>query len=134
MDRSHPRAIKRIERLKTTRLSGTGGILLHDVPGFNSTVTKHREEAEKRMEECDAIILQKMDNFNLDLAETSVLTIADADHIKLEENICCTTQCDKAGGNREQYDKWLSDNQNEWLKVPRERYRASLCYRTFSGS
>ena len=121
MDRSHPRAIKRIE-LKTTRLSGTGGIVFHDVPGFNSTVTKHREEAEKRMEECDAIIFaKKMDNFNLDLAETSVLTIADADHIKLEEKIfVVTTQCDKAG-DREQYDKWLSDNQNEWLKVPRER-------------
>lgn len=121
MDRSHPRAIKRIE-LKTTRLSGTGGIVFHDVPGFNSTVTKHREEAEKRMEECDAIIFaKKMDNFNLDLAETSVLTIADADHIKLEEKIfVVTTQCDKAG-DREQYDKWLSDNQNEWLKVPKER-------------
>ncbi len=121
MDRSHPRAIKRIE-LKTTRLSGTGGIVFHDVPGFNSTVTKHREEAEKRMAECDAIIFaKKMDNFNLDLSETSVLSIADADHIKIEEKIfVVTTQCDKAG-DREQYDKWLRDNQNEWGKVPSQR-------------
>lgn len=121
MDRSHPRAIKRIQ-LKTTRLSGTGGIVFHDVPGFNSPVTKHREEAEKRMEECDAIIFaKKMDNFNLDLSETDVLSIADADHIKLEQKIfVVTTQSDKAG-DRAQYDKWLRDNQNEWGKVPKQR-------------
>ena len=121
MDRSHPRAIKRIQ-LKTIRLSGTKGIVFHDVPGFNSPVTKHREEAEKRMGECDAIIFaKKMDNFNLDLSETAVLSIADADHIKLEQKIfVVTTQSDKAG-DRWQYDKWLRDNQNEWGKVPKER-------------
>ena len=121
MDRSHPRAIKRLQ-LKTTRLSGTKGIVFHDVPGFNSPVTKHREEAEKRMQECDAIIFaKKMDNFNLDLSETAVLSIADADHIKLEQKIfVVTTQSDKAG-DRGQYDKWLRDNQNEWGKVPKQR-------------
>ncbi len=121
MDRSHPRSIKRIQ-LKTTRLSGTSGIVFHDVPGFNSTVTKHRLEAEKRMEECDVIIFaKKMDNFNLDLSETNTLSIADADHIKLEQKIFVVlTQCDKALG-REQYDEWLRDNKNEWEKVPAQR-------------
>ncbi|MEY3881025.1 MAG: hypothetical protein RIQ94_1821, partial [Pseudomonadota bacterium] len=62
-----------------------------------------------------------MDNFNLDLSETAVLSIADADHIKLEQKIfVVTTQSDKAG-DRGQYDKWLRDNQNEWGKVPKQR-------------
>ncbi len=121
MDRSRPRAIKHIQ-LATTHLVGESGIVFHDVPGFNSPVSKHREEAEQRMRDCDAIIFaKKMDNFNLDVSETNMLAIADADHIPLEQKIFVVLTRVDSALNREQYDEWLHNHRHEWEKVPINR-------------
>lgn len=120
-DRSHPRAIKHIQ-LATTHLVGETGIVFHDVPGFNSPVSKHREEAEERMRDCDAIIFaKKMDNFNLDISETRMLAIADADHIPLEQKIFVVLTRADGAGDREQYDQLLHNHRQEWEKVPAKR-------------
>lgn len=123
MNRSRPRAIKRIELATTTHLDlDSKGIVFHDVPGFNSPVSKHREEAEQRMRDSDAIVFAKqMHMINLDECETNMLKIADIDRIPLEQKLFVVlTHADKAG-DREQYDKWLDDHRNEWSTVPPQR-------------
>lgn len=126
-NRSHPRAIKRI-CLKTTRLhDGEFDIVFHDVPGFNSTVSKHKEEAEKKMAECDAIIFaKKMENFNLDGSESNILKIADDEdpHITLAEKIFIALTKSDLAIDQEQVQKWQENNENQWPTVPKQRITA----------
>ena len=123
-NRAHPRAIKRI-RLKTTRLhDGEYDIVFHDVPGFNSTVSKHKEEARQKMAECDAIIFAKaMNNFNLDGSESDILNIAGVEdpHVTLGEKIFIALTKSDYAANKGQVEKWRKDNEAVWPTVPVQR-------------
>lgn len=57
-NRAQSLAIKRIQ-LKTVRLRSDRDIIFHDVPGFNSGILMHAEQAIDRLRNCDAIIYAK---------------------------------------------------------------------------
>ena len=78
-NRAQSLAIKRIQ-LKTVRLRSDRDIVFHDVPGFNSGILMHAEQAINRLKNCDAIIYAKeMKQPSITGPEKDMLLIADAE-------------------------------------------------------
>jgi hypothetical protein len=78
-NRAQSLAIKRIQ-LKTVRLRSDRDIIFHDVPGFNSGILMHTEQAVARLKSCDAIIYAKeMKQPSITGPEKDMLMVADAE-------------------------------------------------------
>ena len=122
-NRAQSLAIKRIQ-LKTVRLRSDRDIVFHDVPGFNSGIQMHSDQAVDRLKGCDAIIYAKeMKQPSITGPEKDILVIADSEDpsIKVSDKIFVVlTQADALDDQidfKETYEK----HRNYWPDVPQRR-------------
>lgn len=122
-DPAHARAVRRIV-LRTTALRAARDIVFHDVPGFNSPVEMHREQAQQKIAECDAILYVK--DFRAPSREGSevmVLKLADREDrfiLSAAKTFVTLTWVDKAE-DRQQFAERLEKARREWKEVPAQR-------------
>ncbi len=130
-NRAQSLAIKRIQ-LKTIRLRSDRDIIFHDVPGFNSGIQMHSEQAIDRLKECDAIIYAKeMKQPSITGPEKEILLIADTEdpNIKVSDKIFVVlTQAD-ALDDPIDFKETLIKHRNYWPSVP-ERRMIPVCARS----
>ncbi len=130
-NRAQSLAIKRIQ-LKTIRLRSDRDIIFHDVPGFNSGIQMHSEQAIDRLKGCDAIIYAKeMKQPSITGPEKEILLIADTEdpNIKVSDKIFVVlTQAD-ALDDAIDFKETLSKHRNYWPSVP-ERRMIPVCARS----
>ncbi|MDP2902322.1 MAG: dynamin family protein [Methylovulum sp.] len=129
-NRAQSLAIKRIQ-LKTVRLRSDRDIIFHDVPGFNSGILMHAEQAIDRLKNCDAIIYAKeMKQPSITGPEKDMLMVADAEDpsIRVSDKIFVVlTQADALDDQidfKDTYEK----HRNYWPTVP-ERRLIPVCAR-----
>ena len=129
-NRAQSLAIKRIQ-LKTVRLRSDRDIVFHDVPGFNSGIQMHSEQAIERLKHCDAIIYAKeMKQPSITGPEKEILLIADSDDpsIKVSDKVFLVlTQAD-ALDDQIDFKETLQKHRNYWPDVP-ERRLIPVCAR-----
>ncbi|NOS87593.1 MAG: hypothetical protein HOP34_03475 [Methylococcaceae bacterium] len=129
-NRAQSLAIKRIQ-LKTVRLRSDRDIIFHDVPGFNSGIQMHSEQAIDRLKACDAIIYAKeMKQPSITGPEKEILLIADAEDpsLKVSDKIFVVlTQAD-AFDDPIDFKETLAKHRNYWPAVP-ERRMIPVCAR-----
>ena len=129
-NRAQSLAIKRIQ-LKTVRLRSDRDIVFHDVPGFNSGVQMHSEQAISRLKGCDAIIYAKeMKQPSITGPEKEILLIADSEDpsIKVSDKIFVVlTQAD-ALDDQIDFKETLAKHRNNWPDVI-ERRMMPVCAR-----
>ncbi len=130
-NRAQSLAIKRIQ-LKTVRLRSDRDIIFHDVPGFNSGIQMHSEQAIDRLKGCDAIIYAKeMKQPSITGPEKEILVIADTEdpNIKVSDKIFVVlTQAD-ALDDPIDFKETLIKHRNYWPSVP-ERRMIPVCARS----
>ncbi|MDD2725137.1 MAG: dynamin family protein [Methylovulum sp.] len=129
-NRAQSLAIKRIQ-LKTVRLRSDRDIIFHDVPGFNSGILMHAEQAIDRLKKCDAIIYAKeMKQPSITGPEKEMLMVTDAEDpaIRVADKVFVVlTQIDALDDPidfKETYEK----HKNYWPAVP-ERRLIPVCAR-----
>ncbi|MDD5271427.1 MAG: dynamin family protein [Methylovulum sp.] len=129
-NRAQSLAIKRIQ-LKTVRLRSDRDIIFHDVPGFNSGILMHAEQAVDRLKKCDAIIYAKeMKQPSITGPEKEMLMVTDAEDpaIRVADKVFVVlTQVDALDDPidfKETYEK----HKNYWPAVP-ERRLIPVCAR-----
>ena len=129
-NRAQSLAIKRIQ-LKTVRLRSDYDIVFHDVPGFNSGILMHAEQAIERLKNCDVIIYAKeMKQPSITGPEKEMLVIADAEDpsVKVSDKVFVVlTQADAMDDQidfKDTYDK----HRSYWPLVP-ERRMIPVCAR-----
>lgn len=129
-NRAQSLAIKRIQ-LKTVRLRSDRDIVFHDVPGFNSGILMHAEQAIERLKNCDAIIYAKeMKQPSITGPEKEMLVIADSEDpsVKVSDKVFVVlTQADAMDDQidfKDTYDK----HRSYWPSVP-ERRMIPVCAR-----
>lgn len=129
-NRAQSLAIKRIQ-LKTVRLRSDRDIIFHDVPGFNSGIQMHAEQAIDRLKGCDAIIYAKeMKQPSITGPEKEILLVADSEDpsIKVSDKIFVVlTQAD-ALDDPIDFKETLAKHRNYWPAVP-ERRMIPVCAR-----
>lgn len=129
-NRAQSLAIKRIQ-LKTVRLRSDRDIVFHDVPGFNSGIQMHSDQAIDRLKGCDAIIYAKeMKQPSITGPEKEILLIADSEdpNIKVSDKIFVVlTQAD-ALDDQIDFRETLEKHRNYWPAVP-ERRMIPVCAR-----
>ena len=130
-NRAQSLAIKRIQ-LKTVRLRSDRDIVFHDVPGFNSGIQMHAEQAIERLKHCDAIIYAKeMKQPSITGPEKEMLVIADAEDpsIRVADKVFVVlTQAD-ALDDQIDFKDTLAKHRNYWPTVP-ERRLLPVCARS----
>lgn len=130
-NRAQSLAIKRIQ-LKTVRLRSDRDIVFHDVPGFNSGILMHAEQAIERLKHCDAIIYAKeMKQPSITGPEKEMLVIADAEDpsIRVADKVFVVlTQAD-ALDDQIDFKDTLAKHKNYWPTVP-ERRLLPVCARS----
>jgi hypothetical protein len=130
-NRAQSLAIKRIQ-LKTVRLRSDRDIVFHDVPGFNSGIQMHAEQAIERLKHCDAIIYAKeMKQPSITGPEKEMLVIADAEDpsIRVADKVFVVlTQAD-ALDDQIDFRDTLAKHRNYWPTVP-ERRLLPVCARS----
>jgi hypothetical protein len=130
-NRAQSLAIKRIQ-LKTVRLRSDRDIVFHDVPGFNSGIQMHAEQAIERLKHCDAIIYAKeMKQPSITGPEKEMLVIADAEDpsIRVADKVFVVlTQAD-ALDDQIDFKDTLAKHKNYWPTVP-ERRLLPVCARS----
>ena len=130
-NRAQSLAIKRIQ-IKTVRLRSDRDIIFHDVPGFNSGIQMHSEQAIDRLKGCDAIIYAKeMKQPSITGPEKEILLIADTEdpNIKVSDKIFVVlTQAD-ALDDAIDFKETLIKHRNYWPSVP-ERRMIPVCARS----
>ena len=130
-NRAQSLAIKRIQ-LKTVRLRSDRDIVFHDVPGFNSGILMHAEQAIERLKHCDAIIYAKeMKQPSITGPEKEMLVIADAEDpsIRVADKVFVVlTQAD-ALDDQIDFKDTLAKHRNYWPTVP-ERRLLPVCARS----
>lgn len=129
-NRAQSLAIKRIQ-LKTVRLRSDRDIIFHDVPGFNSGILMHAEQAVDRLKKCDAIIYAKeMKQPSITGPEKEMLMVTDAEDpaIRVADKVFVVlTQVDALDDPidfKETYEK----HKKYWPAVP-ERRLIPVCAR-----
>jgi Dynamin family len=129
-NRAQALAIKRIQ-LKTIRLRSDRDIVFHDVPGFNSGIQMHSDQAIDRLKGCDAIIYAKeMKQPSITGPEKDILVIADSEDpsIKVSDKIFVVlTQAD-ALDDQIDFKETLDKHRKYWPAVP-ERRMIPVCAR-----
>jgi hypothetical protein len=122
-NRAQSLAIKRIQ-LKTVRLRSDRDIIFHDVPGFNSGILMHAEQATERLKSCDAIIYAKeMKQPSITGPEKEMLVIADAEDtsVKVADKVFVVlTQAD-AMDDPIDFKDTLAKHKTYWPSVPDRR-------------
>lgn len=130
-NRAQSLAIKRIQ-LKTVRLRSDRDIVFHDVPGFNSGILMHAEQAIERLKNCDAIIYAKeMKQPSITGPEKEMLVIADAEDpsVRVADKVFVVlTQAD-ALDDPIDFKDTLAKHRNYWPTVP-ERRLLPVCARS----
>ena len=130
-NRAQSLAIKVIQ-LKTVRLRSDRDIVFHDVPGFNSGVSMHTEQATFRLQNCDAIIYAKeMKNPSITGPEKTMLLVADAEDSGLcvsDKAFVVLTQADAMDDEIDFHDT-LAKHKSYWSGVP-ERRLLPVCARS----
>jgi hypothetical protein len=129
-NRAQSLAIKRIQ-LKTVRLRSDRDIIFHDVPGFNSGILMHAEQAIDHLKNCDAIIYAKdMKQPSITGPEKDMLMVTDAEDpgIKVSDKVFVVlTQVDGLDDPidfKDTYEK----HKSYWPAVP-ERRLIPVCAR-----
>ena len=129
-NRAQSLAIKRIQ-LKTVRLRSDRDIIFHDVPGFNSGIQMHAEQAIERLKNCDAIIYAKeMKQPSITGPEKEMLVVADAEDpsIRVADKVFVVlTQADALDDQIDFKDTYAK-HRNNWPTVP-ERRLLPVCAR-----
>lgn len=129
-NRAQSLAIKRIQ-LKTVRLRSDRDIIFHDVPGFNSGILMHAEQAIDRLKNCDAIIYAKeMKQPSITGPEKDMLLVVDAEDPTLhvsDKVFVVLTQAD-ALDDPIDFKETYSKHQLYWPAVP-ERRLIPVCAR-----
>ncbi|TRW90755.1 dynamin family protein [Candidatus Methylobacter oryzae] len=129
-NRAQSLAIKRIQ-LKTVRLRSDRDIIFHDVPGFNSGILMHSEQAIERLKNCDAIIYAKeMKQPSITGPEKEMLVIADSEDptIKVSDKVFVVlTQAD-AMDDQIDFKETYAKHRSYWPSVP-ERRLIPVCAR-----
>ena len=130
-NRAQALAIKRIQ-LKTVRLRSDRDIIFHDVPGFNSGILMHAEQAVDRLRNCDAIIYAKeMKQPSITGPEKEMLLVADAEDPSLrvsDKVFVVLTQAD-AMDDQIDFRDTLAKHKTFWADVP-ERRLLPVCARS----
>jgi len=129
-NRAQSLAIKRIQ-LKTVRLRSDRDIIFHDVPGFNSGILMHAEQATERLKNCDAIIYAKeMKQPSITGPEKEMLVIADSEDpsVKVSDKVFVVlTQAD-AMDDQIDFKETYTKHRSYWPSVP-ERRLIPVCAR-----
>lgn len=122
-NRAQSLAIKRIQ-LKTVRLRSDKDIIFHDVPGFNSGILMHAEQAIAHLKNCDAIIYAKeMKQPSITGPEKEMLLVVDAEDpgIKVADKVFVVlTQADTLDDQIDLKDTY-EKHKNYWPSVPERR-------------
>ena len=122
-NRAQSLAIKRIQ-LKTVRLRSDRDIVFHDVPGFNSGILMHAEQAIDRLRNCDAIIYAKeMKQPSITGPEKDMLLVVDAEDPSLrvaDKVFVVLTQADALDDPIDFKDTYQK-HQAYWPNVPQHR-------------
>jgi hypothetical protein len=122
-NRAQSLAIKRIQ-LKTVRLRSDRDIIFHDVPGFNSGILMHAEQAVERLKNCDAIIYAKeMKQPSVTGPEKEMLAIADSEDpsVKVADKVFVVlTQAD-AMDDQIDFKDTYEKHRSYWPSVPEHR-------------
>jgi len=122
-NRAQSLAIKRIQ-LKTIRLRSDRDIIFHDVPGFNSGILMHAEQAVERLKNCDAIIYAKeMKQPSVTGPEKEMLAIADSEDpsVKVSDKVFVVlTQAD-AMDDQIDFKDTYEKHRSYWPSVPEHR-------------
>ena len=130
-NRAQALSIKRIQ-LKTVRLRSDRDIIFHDVPGFNSGILMHAEQAVDRLRNCDAIIYAKeMKQPSITGPEKEMLLVADAEDPSLrvsDKVFVVLTQAD-AMDDQIDFRDTLAKHKTFWANVP-ERRLLPVCARS----
>jgi hypothetical protein len=130
-NRAQSLAIKRIQ-LKTVRLRSDRDIIFHDVPGFNSGILMHAEQAIDRLRNCDAIIYAKeMKQPSITGPEKEMLLVADAEDPSLrvsDKVFVVLTQAD-AMDDQIDFRDTLAKHKSYWPAVP-DRRLLPVCARS----
>ena len=130
-NRAQALAIKRIQ-LKTVRLRSDRDIIFHDVPGFNSGILMHAEQAIDRLQNCDAIIYAKeMKQPSITGPEKEMLLVADAEDPSLrvsDKVFVVLTQAD-AMDDQIDFRDTFAKHKAFWANVP-ERRLLPVCARS----
>ncbi|MCK9622694.1 MAG: dynamin family protein [Methylobacter sp.] len=130
-NRAQSLAIKRIQ-LKTVRLRSDRDIIFHDVPGFNSGILMHAEQATERLKNCDAIIYAKeMKQPSITGPEKEMLVIADSEDptVKVSDKVFVVlTQAD-AMDDQIDFKETYTKHRSYWPSVP-ERRLIPVCARS----
>ncbi len=130
-NRAQSLAIKRIQ-IKTVRLRSDRDIIFHDVPGFNSGIQMHSEQAIDRLKGCDAIIYAKeMKQPSITGPEKEILLIADTEdpNIKVSDKIFVVLTQSDALDDAIDFKETLIKHRNYWPSVP-ERRMIPVCARS----
>jgi len=129
-NRAQSLAIKRVQ-LKTVRLRSDRDIIFHDVPGFNSGIQMHAEQAIDRLKNCDAIIYAKeMKQPSITGPEKDMLLVVDAEdpNLKVSDKVFVVlTQADALDDLIDFKDTYKK-HQGYWPGVP-ERRLIPVCAR-----
>jgi len=130
-NRAQALAIKRIQ-LKTVKLRSDRDIIFHDVPGFNSGILMHAEQAIDRLRNCDAIIYAKeMKQPSITGPEKEMLLVADAEDPSLrvsDKVFVVLTQAD-AMDDQIDFRDTFAKHKAFWENVP-ERRLLPVCARS----
>lgn len=115
-DPGHARAVKKI-CIWTPELSVKENVVLHDVPGYDSPLTLHKEQTNAKIAAVDAILFAKLFRSpDLVDCEIEILEINDLNnsYIKAKDKlIVALTNCDLAGSARE-YNELASKSRKAW--------------------
>lgn len=125
-DPAHARAVKRLV-IHTPKLLSKKDVVFYDVPGFNSPVKLHREQAEERLKVVDIVLYAKpFETPSLTGDETSILDKNDLvdPYVKVGDKFfVALTRIDSAKTQDRYYDL-LEKAYAEWngkSRVPKER-------------
>jgi hypothetical protein len=123
-DPAYARAVKRLI-IRTSLVREHRNIVFHDVPGFNSPVASHQNQALDRIRDADAILYCKKTR-EPDLVDSEVAMLREAgreDHVRLGDKlIVALTYCDDLG-DYQHFNEAVDISRCKWedLGVPRNR-------------
>ena len=122
-DPAHARAVRRIV-VRTVALRAARDIVFHDVPGFNSPVEMHKQQARQKIAECDAILYAKdFRTPDREGTEVLMLKLADAEDPYIRaagKTFVVLTRIDSAE-DVEHYRQSLDSARRVWQEIPAER-------------
>lgn len=125
-DPAHARAVKRLV-IHTPKLLSKKDVVFYDVPGFNSPVKLHREQAEERLKAVDIVLYAKpFETPSLTGDETSILDKNDIvdPYVKVGDKFfVALTRIDSAK-TQKRYNELLEKAYIEWngkSQVPKDR-------------